>query len=157
MDDADHSLRKALLSLPEALVVNVMEKLREVRRILSIFVLFPSSHLIPIQTQVVGSKPHRSKLFSIIQRILLIGIPFSIYIILLLRIPLPQSLSTPESLPTLTLTAAALARLILLGTIILGLLSGFGAVTSAWDYLPSFSSSSSKWVSVFGSWRRLMN
>ncbi|KAF8991314.1 Abscisic acid G-protein coupled receptor-domain-containing protein [Cyathus striatus] len=48
-------------------------------------------------------------------------------------------IALPPALSSASLDTAALARLIVLGTIILGLLSGFGAVSSAWGYLPGLS------------------
>ncbi|KAF8170773.1 G protein-coupled receptor 89 [Pholiota molesta] len=54
----------------------------------------------------------------------------ALYLFALSYIPIPPSLT-----PSDTITAA-LSRLIVLGTIILGLLSGFGAISSSWQFLP---------------------
>ncbi|KAF5329522.1 hypothetical protein D9619_009069 [Psilocybe cf. subviscida] len=57
-------------------------------------------------------------------------IPVALYLFALSYIPLPASLDPSD------LTTAALSRLIVLGTIVLGLLSGFGAISSSWQFLP---------------------
>ncbi|TFK36129.1 hypothetical protein BDQ12DRAFT_756357 [Crucibulum laeve] len=76
-------------------------------------------------------------------RALLSLVTIGLYLFLLSYIPLPPALvssasnsSSSSSETGLTLTAAALARLIVLGTIILGLLSGFGAISGSWRFLP---------------------
>ncbi|KAG6915479.1 hypothetical protein DXG01_011310 [Tephrocybe rancida] len=66
-------------------------------------------------------------------RILLCLIPVGMYLFALSRIPLPPSLIASETF------TASLARLIVVGTIILGLLSGFGAISHCWAYIPRFS------------------
>lgn len=63
-------------------------------------------------------------------RIFLSFVPFILYLLGLSYVPLPVALSASDS------ATSALAQLIVLGTIILGLLSGFGAVSSAWRFLP---------------------
>lgn len=65
-----------------------------------------------------------------VRTLLLSFIPVIISLALLSYIPI--SIQTDETLLTRTLS-----RLIVLGTIILGLLSGFGAMTRAWAFLPS--------------------
>ncbi|KAF8154275.1 Abscisic acid G-protein coupled receptor-domain-containing protein [Crassisporium funariophilum] len=57
-------------------------------------------------------------------------IPVVLYLFALSYIPLPIALASSDT------TTAALSRLIVLGTIILGLLSGFGAISSSWKFLP---------------------
>ncbi|KAJ7038865.1 G protein-coupled receptor 89 [Mycena alexandri] len=57
----------------------------------------------------------------------------ALYLFALSCIPLPASLSASDQL---TVTAT-LSRLVVLGTIILGLLAGFGAVSSSWNFIPS--------------------
>ncbi|KAJ3723933.1 Abscisic acid G-protein coupled receptor-domain-containing protein [Lentinula raphanica] len=73
-------------------------------------------------------------------RILLSFIPVTLSLFAISRIPLPQVLRND---PNIDLITSSLARLLVVGTIILGLLSGFGAVSSSWAYLPSCISSSS--------------
>ncbi|KAF9073990.1 G protein-coupled receptor 89 [Rhodocollybia butyracea] len=73
-------------------------------------------------------------------RIIISLIPVSISLFALSRIPLPQALREDSNIDLIT---SSLARLIVVGTIILGLLSGFGAVSNSWAYLPSCISSSS--------------
>lgn len=58
--------------------------------------------------------------------------PVALYLFLLSRIPLPDALASSD------FTTTTLSRLIVLGTIILGILSGFGAVSSAWAFFPLF-------------------
>lgn len=59
-------------------------------------------------------------------------IPVILSLILLSYIPFYTDAASPPNL-----LGRTLSRLIVLGTVILGLLSGFGAVTRAWDFLPS--------------------
>jgi hypothetical protein len=68
-------------------------------------------------------------------RVLLSLVPVIIYFFALSRIPLPAALASSD------ITTVALSRLIVLGTIILGLLSGFGAISSLWKFLPFISQS----------------
>ena len=63
-------------------------------------------------------------------RAILSLVPVGACLFALSYIPLPESLGSSDT------TTAALTRLIVLGTIILGLLSGFGAVSSSWQFLP---------------------
>lgn len=65
-------------------------------------------------------------------RTIIIISPVAFYIFLLSRIPLPETLATTG------LVATILSRLVFLGIIILGLLSGFGAVSNAWAFFPLF-------------------
>ncbi|KAJ3997090.1 G protein-coupled receptor 89 [Lentinula boryana] len=73
-------------------------------------------------------------------RILFSLIPVALSLFAISRIPLPQALRDD---PKIDLITSSLARLLVVGTIILGLLSGFGAVSNSWAYLPSCLSSSS--------------
>ncbi|KDR78231.1 hypothetical protein GALMADRAFT_65417 [Galerina marginata CBS 339.88] len=63
-------------------------------------------------------------------RAILSLIPVALYLFALSYIPVPASLETSDTATT------ALSRLIVLGTIVLGLLSGFGAISSSWKFLP---------------------
>ncbi|KAJ4475138.1 Abscisic acid G-protein coupled receptor-domain-containing protein [Lentinula lateritia] len=67
-------------------------------------------------------------------------IPVALSLFAISRIPLPQALRNDSKIDLIT---SSLARLLVVGTIILGLLSGFGAVSSSWTFLPSCISSSS--------------
>jgi len=51
------------------------------------------------------------------------------------HIPLPQGFTPPD------IMTSALSRLLILGTIILGLLSGFGAISNSWGFIPFLASS----------------
>ncbi|KAJ3516331.1 hypothetical protein NLJ89_g1183 [Agrocybe chaxingu] len=63
-------------------------------------------------------------------RAILSLIPVGLYLFALTYIPLPSTLESTDTSTTF------LSRLIVLGTIILGLLSGFGAVSNSWQFLP---------------------
>ncbi|KIM82005.1 hypothetical protein PILCRDRAFT_97557 [Piloderma croceum F 1598] len=75
----------------------------------------------------------QSRKRSIMIRVALSLVPVILYLLLLSWIPLPDALASSD------MTTTALSRLIVLGTIILGLLSGFGAVSNAWAFFPLFS------------------
>lgn len=64
-------------------------------------------------------------------------IPYSLYLFALSLIPLPEGLSSNDP----DLVSSALERLIVLGTFIIGLLSGLGAARNAWDFMPALSKS----------------
>ncbi|KAH9924238.1 Abscisic acid G-protein coupled receptor-domain-containing protein [Amylocystis lapponica] len=66
-------------------------------------------------------------------RIFLNVIPVGLFLFLLSYIPLPSALSSSN------ITMTTLSRLTVMGTIILGLLSGFGAINTAWTFFPLFS------------------
>ncbi|KAH8836157.1 G protein-coupled receptor 89 [Flagelloscypha sp. PMI_526] len=60
-------------------------------------------------------------------------IPVLLYLLLLSYIPLPPGLFVNN---TMDFTTSLLSRLVVLGTIVLGLLSGFGAVSNSWEFIP---------------------
>lgn len=66
-----------------------------------------------------------------VPRIVFSTICVALYLLAFSFIPLPGALVVSDNLST------TLARLIVLGTLVLGLLSGFGAVSSSWAFLPS--------------------
>ena len=68
---------------------------------------------------------------------LLYLLPTFLYLFLFSHIPLPPALQSHNTSPDMM--TAALARLIVVGTIILGLLSGFGAISNSWAYIPVLS------------------
>jgi len=59
--------------------------------------------------------------------------PVSIFLFILSYVPLPSSISEKSGV------SAVVSRLVVIGTVILGLLSGFGSISNAWDYLPILS------------------
>ncbi|KAG8751857.1 hypothetical protein FRC14_007559, partial [Serendipita sp. 396] len=67
---------------------------------------------------------------SIGSRIVYTGVPFLLYLFAFSYVPLPRNLA-PSGIFT-----NAVARMTVLGTLILGLLSGFGAVSTAWSFQP---------------------
>lgn len=87
-------------------------------------------------SQTSHAAPGRlSRRRSIPTRIVMALVPYSFYLFALSLIPLPESLIT--TIPGLL--SIALSRLIVLGTFIIGLLSGLGAARNAWDHMPIFS------------------
>jgi hypothetical protein len=77
------------------------------------------------------TKPGRR---SILSRTLFVIIPVASYLFLLSYVPLPAALASGN------LISVVLSRLSIVGIVVLGILSGFGAVSNAWVYFP-FSSS----------------
>ncbi len=67
--------------------------------------------------------------------------PNLLFLIALSYVPLP------EGMPTHSVLASTLSRLTVIGIVILGALSGFGAIDTAWDFFPVFSRSA-KYVSI---------
>lgn len=76
---------------------------------------------------------------KVTSRVILSLLPVLLYLFGLSYIPLPSALSSSD------LITSALSRLIVLGTIILGLLSGFGAISNAWAFFPLFSRTRYLW------------
>ena len=68
-------------------------------------------------------------------RVALALIPYALYMFLLALIPLPENLGSK------TIVSAALSRLIVLGTFIIGVLSGIGAARYIWEHIPVFRAS----------------
>ncbi|KAK7055596.1 G protein-coupled receptor 89 [Favolaschia claudopus] len=68
---------------------------------------------------------------SIYPRIIFSSICVAVYLFCISLVPLPDALSTTDRM------TATFSRLIVLGTIILGLLAGFGAASSAWTFVLS--------------------
>ncbi|KAJ7220772.1 hypothetical protein GGX14DRAFT_675946 [Mycena pura] len=73
------------------------------------------------------------RLRSTLPRIIFSIASIALYLFALSFIPLPATVTASASL---TLMTAMLTRLVVLGTIILGLLAGFGAISSIWNHLP---------------------
>lgn len=89
--------------------------------------------LIPVSLCVVSTTPSNSASLAFSRRhVLVVLAPLSAYFLLISYVPLPGNLLSEEN-RTLTLV---MARYNVLGTIILGSLSGFGSVTTAWGYFP---------------------
>ncbi|CAE6446998.1 unnamed protein product [Rhizoctonia solani] len=81
-----------------------------------------------LQCLLVAYRPRLEIGVSLPRRLALPFFFFSAYLLLLLRIPL---IGNSKDMDTL---AAALVRLSVLGTVVLGTLSGFGAITTAWMF-----------------------
>jgi len=100
----------------------------------AILVLAPLClNLVLTYTSVIASNDTTPHNRSMVTRLLLTISPVFGYLLLLSYIPLPSALSCTG------ITASVLARLIVVGTIILGMLSGFGAISNAWAFFPLFS------------------
>ncbi|KAI0354206.1 hypothetical protein OH77DRAFT_517207 [Trametes cingulata] len=78
-----------------------------------------------------GVSPARQRILS--PSLALYLIPNILFLLALSYIPLPAGM------PAHTMLASTLSRLTVIGTVILGLLSGFGAIDTAWDFFPVFS------------------
>ncbi|TEB33962.1 G protein-coupled receptor 89 [Coprinellus micaceus] len=68
-------------------------------------------------------------------RTLLNFIPVALFVIAFAQVPLPSALIAAD------MTTATVARLIVVGTVFIGVLSGFGAISNCREYLPFFSGS----------------
>ena len=80
-----------------------------------------------------GSYGRSASLALGLRRALTILAPLSVYFLLLSYVPLPDGIVSSGMSDTLTLVTA---RYNVLGIFILGCLSGFGSVTTAWGYFP---------------------
>ncbi|KAI0830332.1 Abscisic acid G-protein coupled receptor-domain-containing protein [Trametes gibbosa] len=78
-----------------------------------------------------GVSPTRQQILS--PSLVLYLIPNVVFLLALSYVPLPKDM------PTHTVFASTLSRLTVIGTVLLGLLSGFGAIYTAWDFFPVFS------------------
>jgi hypothetical protein len=90
----------------------------------------------PVSASLVvtlASKPDSAQRLRRQTQAIMSLVPVAVYLFSLSYIPLPSALSSSDALTT------ALSRLIVLGTALLGLLSGFGAVSNAWAFFPLFS------------------
>ncbi|KAK2460368.1 hypothetical protein APHAL10511_007533 [Amanita phalloides] len=100
--------------------------------IISILALIPQCTSLLLMVGMQANEG-RGRLFFI--RITFSFIPVAVFLFALAHIPLPVGLASSNFL------TSALSRLIILGTIILGLLSGFGAISNAWGFIPFLSTS----------------
>ncbi|KIJ25365.1 hypothetical protein M422DRAFT_216812 [Sphaerobolus stellatus SS14] len=64
----------------------------------------------------------------LLSHLILTGLPYSVYLFVISHVPLPANMQHPE------FSTSTLARLVVVGTIILGLLAGFGAVSAFFTY-----------------------
>jgi len=102
----------------------------------SLFLLLATNLVFtPISASLVvtlAPKPDSNQRLRRQTQIIMSLVPVVLYLFALSYIPLPSALSSSDTLTT------ALSRLIVLGTALLGLLSGFGAVSNAWAFFPLF-------------------
>ncbi|PIL25812.1 transporter [Ganoderma sinense ZZ0214-1] len=80
---------------------------------------------------VTPTRPRTSSILNI--RLALYLIPNFLFLLALSYVPLPAGM------PAHSVAVATLSRLTVIGTVILGALSGFGAIDTAWDFFPVFS------------------
>ncbi|GLB44430.1 putative the Golgi pH regulator (GPHR) family N-terminal [Lyophyllum shimeji] len=90
-----------------------------------------------VSAKTSSSSTSRRHKYLLGPRICLSLIPVLLYLFALSKIPLPPALIASN----VDIFTASLARLIVLGTLILGLLSGFGAVSTSWAFIPWLSPS----------------
>ncbi|KAF9812777.1 hypothetical protein IEO21_05980 [Rhodonia placenta] len=90
----------------------------------AILVLIPLSYSL-----VLSDRMHMRQRPSAL-RVCLNMVPVGLFLFFLSYIPLPSAL------PSANIVVTALSRLTVLGTIILGALSGFGAINTAWTFFP---------------------
>ncbi|OCH88954.1 hypothetical protein OBBRIDRAFT_813398 [Obba rivulosa] len=98
----------------------------------SILVMIPLSYSLVLSDTasfVIGAQTRQRPSLC---RLLLNTIPVGLFLLVLEYIPLPSGLHSSSFIST------TLSRLTVLGTIILGALSGFGAATAIWTFLPLF-------------------
>ncbi|KAI0070211.1 hypothetical protein K474DRAFT_1713534 [Panus rudis PR-1116 ss-1] len=103
--------------------------------LLSIVVLIPLSYSLVLSYRSASvsqtlQRPSPARLFMTM-------LPVGLFLFSLSFVPLPPSFSSHSMLASPF--AKILARLIVVGTVILGLLSGFGAVSNAWMFFPRIS------------------
>ena len=90
-----------------------------------IFIYIPSLFTRPLRISASATLSHR-RIFAVLA-------PLFVYFLLLSYVPLPADLVPSGKSDTFTLVTV---RYNVLGTFILGCLSGFGSVTAAWGYFP---------------------
>lgn len=78
-------------------------------------------------TLSIETRPYRR---SWVVRTLLTIAPVIAYLFILSYVPLPSAISSSSG------TSALISRLTVIGTVILGTLSGFGSINNAWQFLP---------------------
>ncbi|KAI1787372.1 Abscisic acid G-protein coupled receptor-domain-containing protein [Ganoderma leucocontextum] len=106
--------------------------------VVAIVVVIPLSYSLVLSnrsnTPGVPATPTRPRASSMLNiRLALYLVPNFLFLLALSYVPLPAGM------PAHTVAAAALSRLTVIGTVILGALSGFGAIDTAWDFFPVFS------------------
>ncbi|KAF9792840.1 Abscisic acid G-protein coupled receptor-domain-containing protein [Thelephora terrestris] len=99
---------------------------------ITIFIPYSFSLVLTYRRSANDSRPQRRS-FAI--RCILTVLPVSFFLFILSYVPLPSSISETSGI------SGVVSRLTVIGTVILGLLSGFGSINNAWDYLPILSQS----------------
>ncbi|KAI0742936.1 Abscisic acid G-protein coupled receptor-domain-containing protein [Daedaleopsis nitida] len=99
----------------------------------AIVLVIPLSYSIVLSngTSTLGVPSSRQRVCSMSLALYLI--PNFLFLLALSYVPLPPAM------PAHNVTASTLSRLTVIGTVILGALSGFGAIDTAWDFFPVFS------------------
>ncbi|KAI0062989.1 hypothetical protein BV25DRAFT_491774 [Artomyces pyxidatus] len=100
-----------------------------------ILVVVPMSLSIALTSGLtLRSAPLVRTLVPSVPRIIVTVAPLIVYFLLLSYIPIPKALDAPSE--TGSLLTASLSRLTVLGTVLLGALSGSGSVSTSWGYFP---------------------
>ncbi|KAI0772351.1 Abscisic acid G-protein coupled receptor-domain-containing protein [Trametes elegans] len=102
--------------------------------LVSIVLVIPLSYSIVLSnsSNSPGVSPNPQQILS--PSLALYLIPNVLFLLALSYVPLPPGM------PGHSMLASTLSRLTVIGTVILGLLSGFGAIDTAWDFFPVFTS-----------------
>jgi len=86
----------------------------------------------PLRKSIVSGPRHKRNLGV---RFIISFIPVMLLLFAIAYIPLPKDFTPPD------IMTSALSRLLILGTITLGVLSGFGAISNSWGFIPFLASS----------------
>jgi len=98
----------------------------------AILILIPLSYSLVLSDRSSNSPGIHAQQRPSALRVFLNTIPVGLFLFLLSYTPLPSAL------PSSNIIVTTLSRLTVLGTIILGALSGFGAINTAWTFFPVF-------------------
>ncbi|KAI0791074.1 Abscisic acid G-protein coupled receptor-domain-containing protein [Abortiporus biennis] len=99
----------------------------------SILIIIPLSYSLVLSYRS-SSASHTLKRPSLL-RIFFTTLPVALFLFILSFIPIPEAMRSS------TIGMSVISRLAVVGTFILGILSGFGAVNNAWNFFPRLSKS----------------
>ncbi|KAI8996260.1 Abscisic acid G-protein coupled receptor-domain-containing protein [Trametes punicea] len=101
--------------------------------LISIVLVIPLSYSVVLSNGTRHSRVSPSSQRIISPRLGLYLIPNVIFLVVLSYIPIPAGMQAR------TVLQSTLSRLTVIGTVFLGILSGFGAIDTAWNFFPVFS------------------
>ncbi|TFK90899.1 hypothetical protein K466DRAFT_596556 [Polyporus arcularius HHB13444] len=104
--------------------------------IIAIVLVIPLSYSIVLSYRSTPPGIPSSRQRTVSMSLLLYLIPNFLFLLALSYVPLPPHM------PAHNVMASTLSRLTVIGIVILGALSGFGAIDTAWDFFPVFSGNS---------------